>query len=107
MFSDAKVQLHLATEIVMRLDIAQKNRALSDEEFHLRKLLKLRILGLAAIEQARKRQASRITWLRAGDAPTTFFQAKINSRNRKTFIHTLHGACRCDHLAGGQGSINP
>ena len=60
-------------------------------EFHLRKSLKLRILGLAAIERARKRQASRVTWLRAGDAPAAFFQAKINSRNRKKFIHTLHG----------------
>lgn len=83
--------MHLATEIVLRLDIAQENRTLSDDEFHLRKLLKLQILGLAAVERARKRQASQITWLRAGDTPTAFFQAKINSRNQKSFIHTLHG----------------
>ena len=59
-------------------------------EFHLRKQLKLRLIGLAAIERARKRQALRITWLRAGDAKTAFFQAKINSRRRKKFIHSLH-----------------
>ena len=83
--------MHIATEVVLRLDVAQETRALSDAEFHLRKMLKLKILGLAAIDQARKRQASRITWLRAGDAPTTFFQAKINARRRKAFIHMLHG----------------
>ena len=65
--------MHIATEIVLRHDIAQESRALSDAEFHLRKMLKLKILGLAAIDHARKRQVSRITWLRAGDAPTTFF----------------------------------
>ena len=80
MFSDAKLQLQLATMIVLRLDIVQEHRTLSEREFHLRKLLKLRILGLAAVEKARKRYVSRITWLRAGDAHTAFFQAKINSR---------------------------
>ncbi|XP_073355599.1 uncharacterized protein [Aegilops tauschii subsp. strangulata] len=89
LFSDARLQLHLASEIVLRLDIAQESRPLSDVEFHLRKALKLRILGLAAVERAQKRQASRITWLRAGDAPTAFFQAKISSRAHKNFIHAL------------------
>ncbi|XP_073354947.1 uncharacterized protein [Aegilops tauschii subsp. strangulata] len=59
LFSDAKVQLHLAAEVVLRLDIAQEARRLSPAEFCLRKQLKLRIVGLAAIERARKRQASR------------------------------------------------
>lgn len=91
LFSDAKMQLQLATMVVLRLDIAQERRTLTQSEFHLRKLLKLRILGLAAVERARKRHASRITWLRAGDAQTAFFQAKINARRRKNFIHSLHG----------------
>lgn len=89
LFSDAKVQLHLAAEVVLRLDIAQEARRLSPAEFCLRKQLKLRIIGLAAIERARKRQASRVSWLRAGDAKTAFFQAKINSRRRKNHIHSL------------------
>ena len=88
-FGGAKLHMHIATEVVLRLDVAQETRALSDAEFHLRKMLKLKILGLAAIDRARKRQASRITWLRAGDAPTAFFQAKINSRRRKNHIHSL------------------
>ena len=40
--------------------------------------------------RARKRQASRITWLRAGEARTAYFVAKINSRRQRNFIHTIH-----------------
>ncbi|XP_073367932.1 uncharacterized protein [Aegilops tauschii subsp. strangulata] len=90
-FGGAKIQMHIATKVVLCLVIAQETRALSDAEFHLRKMLKLKILGLAAIDRARKRQASRITWLCAGDVPSAFFQAKINARRRKAFIHTLQG----------------
>ena len=72
--------MHMKNEIILRFDIAQERRQLSSEELQLRKPLKLRILGLAAIDRARKRQASQVTWLRAGDAKTAFFQAKINSR---------------------------
>ncbi|KAM3385248.1 hypothetical protein ACQJBY_009276 [Aegilops geniculata] len=88
-FSDAKLQFHLACEVILRLDVAQEKRALTPGEFSLRKQLKQRILGLAAIERARKRQASCITWLKEGDARSAFFQAKINSRRRKNFIHSL------------------
>ncbi|XP_073360581.1 uncharacterized protein [Aegilops tauschii subsp. strangulata] len=86
---DAKIQFHLAAKIILRLDIAQEKRQLTTVEFNLRKQLKQRIVGLAAIERARKRQAARITWLQAGDARTAFFQAKINVRRRKNFIHSL------------------
>ena len=86
---DARVQLHLAAEVVLRLDIAQEARRLSPAEFCLCKQLKHRIVGLAAIEHCRKRQASRLTWLRGGDAPTKFFMAKICSRKRNNFIHSL------------------
>lgn len=84
LFGGAKLQFHITNEVILRLDVAQESRALSEEEFRLRKLLKMKVLGLAAIERARKRQASRITWLRAGDANTKLFNAK-----RKDFIHTI------------------
>lgn len=74
---------------MLRLDVAQEKRRLTPAEFSLRKQLKQRIVGLAAIERARKCQASRVSWLRAGDAKTAFFQAKINSRRRKNFIFSL------------------
>ena len=40
-FGGAKIQMHIATEVVLRLDIAHETRALSDAEFHLWKMLKL------------------------------------------------------------------
>lgn len=89
-FSNTKMQFHLASEVVLRLDVAQERRQLTPREFWLRKTLELKIVGLAALERVRKRQAARTTWLKAGDAKTAFFQAKINSRRRKK-IHPLFG----------------
>ena len=92
LFSKAKMQFHMANEIILRLDISQENRQLTQEEFALRKMLKTRVLGLAAIERAGRRQASRVLWIRAGDASTKFFHAKCNNRRRKNYIHTLQTA---------------
>jgi hypothetical protein len=89
-FGDLRFQLHLANEIILRLDVAQESRILSAQEFRLRKHLKVKVLGLAAIDKARRCQASRITWLRVGDANTRFFHAKMKARRRKNFIHVLH-----------------
>lgn len=52
-------------------------------------MLKVQVLGLAAIERAQKRQASRVLWLRAGDASTKFFHAKYNARRRKNYIQSI------------------
>lgn len=52
LFSNAKIQFHLASEVIMQLDIAQEKRGLTPSEFDLRKMLKQRIVGLAAIERA-------------------------------------------------------
>jgi exonuclease III len=89
LFGDARSQLHLVNELILRLDVAQEDRVLSPLEFHLRKALKVRVLGLAAVERARRRQASRVTWLREGDASTRFFHMKMNARRRKNFIHAI------------------
>jgi hypothetical protein len=72
-FGDATFQLHLTNEIILRLDLAQENRCLSDQEFCLRK----------------SRQASCISSLREGDANTRYFHVKMNSRRRKNFVHAL------------------
>lgn len=79
LFSDARVQFHMAQVLVLRRDVAQESRNLSAAELELCRLLKPRQLGLAAIERTRRRQCARITWLRAGDASTTLFHARINS----------------------------
>ncbi|XP_073367565.1 uncharacterized protein [Aegilops tauschii subsp. strangulata] len=66
----------LANEVIFRLDLAQEERALSEEERHLRGLLKAKLLGIAAVDRARWRQKSRITEIKEGDASTRFFPPK-------------------------------
>jgi hypothetical protein len=46
--------MHMAMEVLLRLGLAQENRRLSDFESSLRSRLKMRILGYAVIERARK-----------------------------------------------------
>lgn len=74
---------------ILRLDIAEETRTLTEPEDDLRSKLKKRLLGWAAIEKARKKQCSRITYLREGDANTRFFHLKANARKRKNFIQRL------------------
>ena len=89
LFSNCKLQLSMALEVILQLDVAQDSRPLSTEERALRAGLKRRILGLVALERSRKRQASRINYLRDGDANTKFFHLRINSRKRKNHIQRL------------------
>jgi hypothetical protein len=48
---DSKLSMHMAMEVLLRLDLAQENRRLSDFESSLRSRLKMRILGYAVIER--------------------------------------------------------
>jgi hypothetical protein len=89
LFSKAKVEFHMANEIILRLDIAQESRALSPQERDLRARLKRRILGLAVLERSRKHQSSRVRCLKEGDANTRYFHLRINGRRRKNIIHRL------------------
>ena len=59
------------------------------EEQSLCKRLKLRVLGLAVIERARRSQAARLRELKLGDANTKIFHRRINARRRKNFIQRL------------------
>ena len=89
LFSKSKVELHMALEVILRLDVAQESRALSVEEREIRLRLKRRIIGLVALERSRKRQCSRTTNLKEGDANTKFFHLRVNARRRKNFRHRL------------------
>ena len=90
--SDAKKLFFMAQEIILRLDIAQENRSLTAAELLLRAKLKKRILGLAVIERARCKQASRLSSIKLGDANTKYFHHKVNARRRKNHIQRLrHG----------------
>lgn len=88
-FSSAKLQLTMALEVILGLDMAMDLRPLSPEEWDLRMRLKRRVIGYAILERARKRQASRIRNLKEGDANTKFFHIKVNARRRKNFIRRL------------------
>lgn len=55
LFSNAQLQLHIANEVIMHLEMAQDSRQLSEDEATLRADLKLRVLGLAALERSRRR----------------------------------------------------
>jgi hypothetical protein len=76
----------MALRIILRLDVAQESRALSHEELDLRKRLKRRVISLAVLDRARKRQCARIKNVKEGDANTKFFHSKVNARRRKNFI---------------------
>ncbi|WVZ75403.1 hypothetical protein U9M48_023456 [Paspalum notatum var. saurae] len=80
----------MALDVIQWLDAAQETRELSNAEHTLRKGLKRRVTALAIIERARKRQASRITFLKMGDPNTKFFHSKINARKRKNYIYKLN-----------------
>ena len=89
LFSNARLQLYIANEVIFRLDVAQESRRLSEEESILRQDLKIKILGLAVIERSRRRKASRLNFIKAGDACTRFFHLKMAARKRRQYIPSL------------------
>jgi hypothetical protein len=84
-----KMQILMATELILRFDVAMESRALSPEERALRRLLKKKLMGLASLERTIARQRSRILWLQEGDACTRFFHLHASHRRRKNFIGHL------------------
>lgn len=87
--SKFRLQMQIANEIILRFDIAQESRLLSDDERYLRAACKGRCLALASLERIRLRQRARIRSLREGDAGTAFFHLKIKARRRKLLIPIL------------------
>ena len=81
----------LANDIIFHLDLAQEERSLSVNEMTLRRSLKAKLLGLAAMERSKWRQRSRFTWIRAGDASTKLFLLGANGRRRRNHIPSLVG----------------
>ena len=89
LFINARLQLNLANEAILRLETAQETRQLSETELNLLKDLKHQVLGWAAIERSRRRQCSRLTQIREGDACTKFFHQRANGRRKRNLIAYL------------------
>ena len=94
-----KLQILMANELILRLDVAMESRALSEAERGLRRVLKGKLLGLASLERSLARQRARVLWLREGDACTKFFHLHASHRRRQNFIGHLvvDGVRQTDH----------
>lgn len=90
-FSDWKIRWAILNITLANLERAQESRVLTQDELVFKRYLKSKALGLAALQKARARQHSRLTWIRKGDTNTRFFQLHANARRKKTFIPSLTG----------------
>ncbi|CAN6253637.1 unnamed protein product [Urochloa humidicola] len=84
-----KVLLHAAQKLIGILDVVGDYRQLSPLEIALKRDLKLRFLGLTAIEKLRAKQRSRLTSIRAAEANEKLFYLQANGRRRKNTILSL------------------
>jgi hypothetical protein len=58
--------------------------------------IKARVFGVAAVECSRRRQPSRMVWLKEDDACTRFFHLKAKGHRRNIFIRKNFIACLKD-----------
>ncbi|OEL17837.1 hypothetical protein BAE44_0021144, partial [Dichanthelium oligosanthes] len=65
---------------------------LSVQETRLKRDLKARFLGLAAVEKLRAKQQSRLNYIRSTEASTRLFYMQANGRRWKNFIRQLSTA---------------
>ena len=74
----------MALDIILRLDLAQESRSLSNEERDLQSKLKKRLWPLLFWrERERDKALGLITLLKEGDANTRFFHLRVNHKEGK------------------------
>lgn len=71
-----KVLLCVTAMLIGVLDVVQEFRQLNDIEIRLRKDLRVRYLGLTAVEKLRAKQALRLVNIRATEVNANFFTYK-------------------------------
>jgi exonuclease III len=89
LFSNTKVMMHATLLIILHLDLAQESRTLNAQERDLRAKLKRKVIALAVVERARRKQSACIANIREGDANTKFFHLRVNARRSKNHIHRI------------------
>jgi hypothetical protein len=82
------LQLAMVQVTLLHLELAQEDNQLSGEELEFHHYLKAKALGLAAIQKARAKQHSRLSWIRQGDTNTSFFQIHSTVRREKIISGT-------------------
>lgn len=87
---DIRLQIDCFVEHISRLEVAQESRLLSSLECWPRKNLKLKYLALCSLQRTIARLRARVSWLREGDANTSYFHFHAGSRRRRNFIAQLH-----------------
>jgi len=86
---NVRLLLCAAKQLIGILDVVQEFRQLTTQELQLKRDLKARYLGLAAVEKIRAKQQSRLTGIKAADAQSKLFFLQINGRKRKNYIQKL------------------
>jgi hypothetical protein len=81
--------VHAALLVILLLDLAQERRPLSANERDLRLRLKRKVIALAVVERARKKQSACIANIKEGDANTKLFHLRVNARRRKHYIQRI------------------
>jgi hypothetical protein len=89
-FSGWKISWAIINIVLSNLERAQEVRLLTPEEMEFKKYLKIKAFGIAAMQKARARQHSRLTWIRKGDTNTRFFPTACKREKKKTFISLLN-----------------
>lgn len=87
--SASNLAFNVENEVIFNLDLAMEERELSEAEWSLRRKLKARLLGIAAMGRIAWRQRSRITKIKASDASSKLFHLRANGRRRKNHIPSL------------------
>ncbi|KAE8813727.1 hypothetical protein D1007_09235 [Hordeum vulgare] len=80
-----------AQELILRLDCAQDERALTAHENATWLRLKSRCLGLAVLLRIKQRQRVKVSWLKDNLSSSKMLFIKAKSRARKSTIHSLLG----------------
>jgi CDP-glycerol glycerophosphotransferase (TagB/SpsB family) len=78
-----KIRWAILNITLANLEKAQEARTLTPDKLEFKKYLKVKALGIAAIQKSRARQHSRLTWIRKGYTNTRFFQLHANMRKKK------------------------
>ncbi|KAE8810063.1 hypothetical protein D1007_13270 [Hordeum vulgare] len=93
--SELALQIHIANEVILRLDEARECHPFSEQEWGLWALLKGKCHAFSSLERVRPRENSRVRDLKEGDANTKYFHMKANARRLKGLIPMLRDGVHC------------